>query len=110
FFLLVGDVAALAGFAQAVALGGVRQNQRRPPLGVQRLLVGVEDLFGIVTAALQLEDFLVAEVRYQFEQFGVLAEKVLPDVGAVFGDVGLELAIHHFAHAFLQQSGGVARQ
>ena len=82
----------------------------RLALGLHRRLVGVVDLARIVAAAPQLADFVVAQVRHQVEQLGILAEEILADVGAVLGDVGLELAIHHFAHALLQQAGGVARQ
>ena len=81
----------------------------RPVVSTRRL-VGVIDLARIVPAAAQLEQLVVAQVRYQIEQLGVLAEEVLADVGAVPGDVGLHLAVHHFAHALLEQAGGVARQ
>ena len=109
--LLVRDVAAFAGFAQAVALDGVGQDQRGLALGLERLLDRrCRPSCGSWPPRRSLTDFFVAQVRDQVEQFGILAEEMLADVGAVLGDVGLELAVHHFAHALLQQAGGVARQ
>ena len=40
--LLVGDIAAFAGLAQPVPLDGLGQDQRRQPLGLDGLLVGVK--------------------------------------------------------------------
>ena len=57
-----------------------------------------------------MNQFLVAGVRDQVQEFRIFSEEVLPDIGAVFGDVGLQLAVHHFAHALLQQAGGIAFQ
>ena len=68
--LLVGDVAALARLAQAVALDGLGQNQGGPALVLDRRLVGVVNLLRIVAAAAQLEDLLVAQVRDQVQQSG----------------------------------------
>jgi uncharacterized membrane protein len=72
--------------------------------------VGVVDLFRIVPAALQFHQLVVAQMRHQVEQFGILAEEILANIGAVFADVGLELAIHHLAHALFEQPGGIAAQ
>ena len=41
---------------------------------------------------------------------GILAEKFLADVGAVFGFEGLVFAVHALFHALEQQAGVVARQ
>ena len=108
--LLVGNVAAFAGLPETVALDGVGQDQGRLSLRFDRLLIGVVDLARIVAAPLQAHQVVVAEVRDQVQQLGIFAEEILADVGAVLGDVGLEFAIHHFAHALEQQAGGVARQ
>ena len=86
-----------------------RINVGRPLVSTRRL-VGVVDLARIVAAALQAQQLVVAQVRHQVQQLGIFAEEILADVGAVLGDVGLEFAVHHFAHALEQQAGGVARQ
>jgi hypothetical protein len=39
-FLLVGDIAALTGFAQAIALDGLGQNHRGRPLVLHGRLIG----------------------------------------------------------------------
>ena len=108
--LLVGDVAAFARLAQAVALDGVGQDERRLSLGFDGGFVGVIDLARIVAAAAEAQQVVVAQVGDEIEQLRVLAEEVLADVSAVLGDVRLELAVHDFAHALLQQAGLVARQ
>ena len=110
FFLLMGDIAALARFAQAVALDGMSQDQGGQADVLHGCLVGVVYLLWIVAAALQTHELLIAEVRHQVQQFGIFAEEILAEIRAVFGDVGLPLAIHYFDHAFLQQAVGVARQ
>ena len=110
FFLLMTDIAAFAGFAQAVTLDGMGQNHGGLSDGFHRRLVGVVDLARVVAAAAQLHDLVIAQMRYQVQQLGILSEEILADVGAIFADVGLELAVHHFAHALFQQAGGVAAQ
>ena len=52
--LLVGDVAALAGLAQPVALDGLGQDHRRPALVLDGRLVGGVDLLRVVAAAAHL--------------------------------------------------------
>ena len=108
--LLVGDVAALARLAQPVALDGMGQNHGGAVFGFHGRLVGVVDLARIVSAAPQFHQLVVAEVRHQVEQLGVLAEEVFANVGAVLGDVSLVLAVHRFTHALLEQAGRVAGQ
>ena len=60
--LLVRDVLALAGLAEAVALDGRGQDDGRRPLVLHRRLVGGVDLPGIVAAAAQLLQLLVGQV------------------------------------------------
>src|SRR5262249_11330539 len=103
-FLLVGDVATFTRLAHAVALHGVRQYQRGPALRFHGLLVGVVYLPGVVPAAIQFRDLVVAQVGYEFEQLRIFPKEVLPDIGAVLGDVGLPFAVDHFRHALLQQA------
>ena len=110
FLLLVGDVAALARLAQAVALDGLGQDDGGRAGVLAGPLVGVVDLLGVVAAAAQLEQLLVAQIRHQLQQFGVLAEEILADVGAVPRRVGLVVAVQALVHALHQQAGLVALQ
>ena len=66
-FLLVGNIAAFARFAQAVTLHGLGQNHRRlvPVLG--RGLVRGVNLARVVAAAQQFANLVVAQVIHQRE-------------------------------------------
>src|SRR5690606_21808025 len=99
----VGRVGAFRG-GEGITLDGLGQNDRRTFLAVDSLLVGSVDLVGVVAAAVQVHQVVVAEVFHQLEQFGVLAEEVLADVGATASLVGLVLAVHGLVHALLQQT------
>jgi hypothetical protein len=100
--LLVGDVLALAGLAQAVALDGAGQDHRRRALVLtaagrrRRPSPGRGRPAAAWPAARR-------EVLDQLQQLRVLAEEVLADVGAALDDVLLVLAVHHLAHALDQQ-------
>ena len=108
--LLMRDVAAFAGFAQAVALDRLGQDDRRLALCFDRRLVGRVDLLRIVAAAAQLAQLLVGQVLDQLEQLGILAEEVLADVGAGHDGVLLILAVDDLAHALHEQAGLVLGQ
>src|SRR5207253_7353633 len=45
---------------------------------------------------------------HEFEQLGVFAEEVLPQIGAVLGLIGLEVAVDALFHPPLQQSTVIA--
>ncbi len=96
--LLVGDVLALAGFAQAVPLDGLGQDHggRAPVLDGR--LVGRVDLFRVVASAAQFSDLLVGVVLDHLQQLGVCPEEVLSDVGTVRHGITLGLAVHDLAH------------
>ncbi len=70
--------------------------------------VSVVDLLRIVTAETQRGELGVAEVRNQVQQFGILAEKFLADVGPALDLERLPFAVQSFFHALEQQAGGVA--
>ena len=103
--LLVGGVAAFAGFAQAVAFDGLGEDDGGLALVFDGALVGVVDLLRIVAAAAQAAEFLVAHVLDQLEQLGILAEEFLADVGAALGLEALVFAVHALVHALEQQAG-----
>ena len=96
--LVVGDVAAFAAFAQAVALDRLGQDDRRLALAFDGRLVGRVDLLRIVPAAAHLLQLLVGVVLHHLEQLGILAEEVLADVVAARDDVLLILAVDDFHH------------
>ena len=77
---------------------------------LDRGLVGGVNLLRIVAAALELAQLLVGQVLDQLEQFRILAEEMLADVGAALDGVFLVLAVDDFAHALDQQAGLVACQ
>ena len=108
--LLVRDVHALAGLAQAVALDGRDEDDRWRPLVLHGGLVSGVDLGRVVAAAFHLGNLLVRQVLDQFEQFGVLAEEVLADVRPRLDGILLQFAIDHLVHALHQQAGLVAGQ
>ena len=80
FLLLVGDVAAFARLAQAVALDRLGQDDRGRALVLDGRLVGRIDLGRIVPAAAQLANLLVAEVGDHRLQPRIDAEEMLADV------------------------------
>src|ERR1039458_253454 len=57
--LLVADVAALTGFAEAVSLDGLRENHRRRALVLHRRLERCVNLLWIVAAAYELVNLVV---------------------------------------------------
>ena len=63
-----------------------------------------------MTAAVQAPDIVVRHVGDQFQQLGIFAEEVFAHIRAVFGFVGLVLAVEHLFHALQQQAGLVLDQ
>ena len=102
--LLVGDVLAFAGLADAVALDGAGQDDRRLARCARRGLVGGVDLDRVVAAERQLLQLLVREVLDHLEQPRIGAPEVLADVGARFDGVFLILAVDDLAHALDEQA------
>ena len=80
--LLVGDVLAFAGLAEAVALDRAREDDGRLTLVLDGRLVGGVDLHRVVAAERQLLQLLVGQVLDHVEQPRIGAEEVLADVGA----------------------------
>ena len=66
--------------------------------------VGRVDLVRVVAAAVQTPDVLVGHVGHHRFQFGILAEEMLPRIGATLGLVVLVFAVDRFFHALAQQS------
>src|SRR5262249_14171721 len=104
------DVLALAGFAQAVTLDGVSQDDRRLSAMLHRRSVGRVDLDRIVAAAFELGQLIVGQVLDELQQFRIFAEELFADVGAAFDRVFLIFAVNDLAHALHEQAGLVALQ
>ena len=94
----MGDVAALAYLAKAVALDCLGNHHRRLAVALHRRVVGRIDLLGVVAATAKLLELLVGEVRDHLGQFRIGSEEVLADVAARHDDVLLILAVYHFVH------------
>ena len=107
-FLLMRNVAAFAGFAEAVAFHRLGQNHRRPALVLHRGLVGGIDFARVMAAAQQLANLVVGEVVHQFEQFGIFAEEMPARVAARLDGILLVIAIHRLFHA-LERAGRICR-
>ena len=101
---------ALAGFAHAVALLGVRQDDRGLAAVRGRGGVGGVDLHQVVAAALEAVDLLVRHALRQLLQFGVLVEEVVAVVASVLGGKGLHLTVHGLAQDAHQRARQVARE
>ena len=102
--LLVGDVLAFAGFAEAVALDRPGEDDGRRALVLDGGLVGVVDLHRIVAAERHLLQLVVAQVLDHLEQPRIDAPEVLADVGARLDGVLLILAVDDLAHALDEQA------
>ena len=109
-FLLMGDVAALAGLAEPVALDRAGQNHGRRTLVRDRGGVGGVDLDRVVAAQPQPPKLVVAEVFNKSAQARVDAPEILTDVRAAGHGVLLVLPVDNFAHPPDQQPVLVARE
>ncbi len=98
FLLLVRDVLALPGLAEAETFHRLRKDDGRLPRVPRGRIVGRIDLAMIVAAAIQTPDLLVRHVRDHLGRLRVLAEKLFPDIGPVTGLVNLVLAIDGLFH------------
>jgi len=102
-FLLMGDIAALTGFSQAVALDGFGQNDGWSALVFHGGFVGGIDLLRIVAAAPQLLELLVTIGAHHIGHFRVFFEKIFADIVTTGHRVHLVLTVRDFFHAFGQQ-------
>src|SRR5204862_3883390 len=98
--LLMGDVLALAGGAHAVALDGLRQDDRRLTGVRHRRGVGGVDLLRIVAAALEAPEVLIGEAGDHRLELRIAVEEVLAhELAAGVRDVGLVVAVDRLFHA-----------
>src|ERR1700722_14238435 len=106
--LLVRNIAAFPGFAQAVAFDGVSKDDSRLAFVGGSGFVGGVILDRIMTTASQFANLIVREVVHQREKLGILAEEMFARVAAGLDRIFLEVAVHAFSHAFDQQAGLIA--
>ncbi len=104
------DVAALAGFAKAVAFDRFRQNHRGLAFVLHRRFVCGINFSRVVAAAQQLADLVVGQMIHQLQQLRIFAEKMSARVAARLDGIFLVIAVHRFFHALEQQAAGVARK
>ena len=106
----VGGVLAFAGFAGAVALDRLGQDDRGTTIALGGLAVSRIHLERIMAAAGELLELRVAEVADQVQECRVFPEEVLPDVGAALDHVLLVFAIDDLVHALGQEPRRIAGQ
>ena len=108
--LLMRDVLAFARIAHAVALDGLREDHGRAARVVHGLVVRGVHLHGVVTAAVQVPDVLVGQVRDHRLELGIAPEEVLARVRAALRLERLILAVDALFHRLAEQPVLVARE
>ena len=108
FLLLMGDVAAFAGFAHAVAFDGLGENNGGPAFMFHRGVIGGVNFHRIVAAAQQLADLVIGEMIDHRQQFRIFAEEMFARVASRLDGIFLIIAVDGFFHAFEQQALVVA--
>ncbi len=99
---LVRDVLAFAGLAHPEPFDGLGENHRWAPFVIHGLVIRRIHLLGVVTAAIQMPDVLVGEVRHHRFELGGAAEKVLTRIGAALGLERLVVAVDALFHRLAQ--------
>ena len=94
----MGGVSTLERLAKAEALNGLGQNDRRLPLVLDGRFVGRIDLAVIVATALEAPDLVVGHALDQLGGSRVATKEVFTNESAVFGLVGLVVAIWRLVH------------
>ena len=102
--LLMRDVLAFSGFAQAVAFDGFRQNDGWSADVIDGGAVGGVNFNGIVATEAHARQLFVREMLDHFQQAGVCAEQFLSEVGSAFDVIFLILSVSDFAAATYQDS------
>ncbi len=108
--LLVRAHLALAPQPHAVALFGLGEDHRGLAGVLHRGPVRGIDLHRVVAAAAQPVDVVIAHVRDDLTQLGVLVEEMLAVEAAVGRGIGLELAVDRFMQALEQHAVFIARE
>ncbi len=108
--LLVGDVAAFARFAKAIALDCLCKDDRGKAFVFDGRFIGRVDLPRVVAAPVHLAQLVVGEVIHQRQEFGVFPEKMFTNVAARRDGIFLEIAIDGLFHALDEQATRIFRE
>src|SRR5262249_6254771 len=104
FFLLVGDVLALARFAESVTLDGFGKNDGWRSLVLDGGLVGRVNLDWVVSAQAHARKLFVREMLHHLEQAWITPKEVLPEVGTALDEEFLILPVRDLAHTADQEA------
>jgi hypothetical protein len=108
FFLLVRDVFAFAGLAEAVDFDGAGEDDRRSTLVIDGGFVCGVDFARVVAAEAEAAEGLVGKRFDERQEARIGTEELFTNVGAGRDDQFLIFAVDHFTHAFYEQALGVA--
>ena len=104
------DVATLDAGAKGPALHGLRQDHRRCAAVRRRRVVRRVHLAVVVSAAAELAQVLVRQMRDELPEACVAAEEMLADVLTVGDDQSLGLAVGRLVHAIHERAVHVLRE
>ena len=107
---LVGRVAALEVAAQGPALDGLREDDRGLALVLAGRAVGGVHLAVVVAASLESPDLVVCHRLDKFRGSWVASEEVFANECAVFGLIGLVVAVGRVVHQRDQGALGIQGQ
>ncbi len=105
--LLVRDVLAFTGFAEAVALNCLGQNDRGLSGVIDRRTEGCVNLDRIMAAEAHARQLIVGEMLDHLQQARIAAEQVLAEVGSALDEIFLVLPVADFAQTPDQQAVAV---
>ena len=106
----MGDVLAFARLAHAVTLDGFGENDGRLPGMLYSHGISGIHLLGIVAAAAERPNFVVAHVLHKGGCLGIFVEELLAHIGAVLRLEILIFAVYAFFHALAQLAALVLRE
>ena len=93
FLLLVGNVTCFAGVTHAIPFDCFSQYNGRLPLMMKCRMIGSIYFVRVVSAAVQPPNVAIGHIGNHGFEFGIFPKKVLADVAAAVGAIGLIIAI-----------------
>ena len=104
----MGFVTGFARLTGAISLDRHGQNDGGSLHLLTGCRVGRVDLIGVMTAAIEVHDVLIAQILHQLEGFRIFAKEMFAGIGAPIEFAVLKLPITDFVHDFLQQPAFIA--